>query len=196
MANFKTHIAVSGAIGVGFGVTSYAVGMGLPVSILSGGLCGASGMLPDMDIDSRSQREVLSFAAVFVSVLAIQHVAELPTMLLVAALIYLFIRFVLGKIITSFAVHRGMFHSTPAAIIAGQLTFLLFTGPVQPRLWLASGVVLGYASHLILDGIYGIGKGSFGTTLKFFSNKLIPNLITYALLGLLTFLVLYEHVLN
>lgn len=132
MANFRTHITVSSIIGIGFGAVSYASGLGLPVSILSAGLCGASGMLPDMDTDSRSLREVLSFAAVFVSVLVIQHVDQLATMLLAAALIYIFIRFLLGFIIVGLTSHRGMFHSIPAAIIAGELIFII--GGVKPLL--------------------------------------------------------------
>ena len=193
MANFKTHIAVSGIAGVGFGITSYAMGVGLPTSLLSAGLCGASGMLPDMDTDSRSLREVLSFAAVFVSVLAIQNIDQLPTALLTASLIYLFIRFALGKIIVALTNHRGMFHSIPAAIIAGEIVFLLFVGPIQPRLWLAGGVILGYLSHLCLDELYGIGKASFGSALKIFGNEFIPNLLTYSILATLTFLILYER---
>jgi hypothetical protein len=93
-----------------------------------------------------------------------------------------------------------MFHSIPAAIIAGELAFLLASGEVPIRCYKAGGVVAGYLVHLLLDEFFSVEwyrgrmrfKKSFGTALKVFGREWWPNLSTYAKLGLLTWLVLNE----
>ena len=50
-----------------------------------------------------------------------------------------------------------MFHSLPAALIAGELAFLLASGDdVRLRIYKAGAVVLGYVSHLVLDELYSL----------------------------------------
>jgi len=83
-----------------------------------------------------------------------------------------------------------MFHSLPAAAIAGQATFLAFSAeePLR-RYFVASAVVLGFLTHLVLDEIWSVKLGmfgpkfkkSFGTALKFYGPVVWPNLITYVL---------------
>jgi membrane-bound metal-dependent hydrolase YbcI (DUF457 family) len=83
-----------------------------------------------------------------------------------------------------------MFHSLPAAAIAGQTTFLAFAAedPLR-RYFISSAVVLGFLTHLVLDEIWSVRMGwfgpkvkkSFGTALKFHGPDLWPNLIAYAL---------------
>jgi hypothetical protein len=83
-----------------------------------------------------------------------------------------------------------MFHSLPAAAIAGQTTFLAFAAeePLR-RYFVSSAVVLGFLTHLVLDEIWSVKMGwfgpkvkkSFGTALKFHGPDLWPNLIAYAL---------------
>jgi membrane-bound metal-dependent hydrolase YbcI (DUF457 family) len=83
-----------------------------------------------------------------------------------------------------------MFHSLPAAAIAGQVTFLAFVSeePLR-RYFVSSAVVLGFLTHLVLDEIWSVKLGmfgpkfkkSFGTALKFHGPVLWPNLLTYAL---------------
>jgi hypothetical protein len=100
-----------------------------------------------------------------------------------------------------YTVHRGMFHSLPAAAIFGQLAFLLTCdSDLRIRLFKAGAVPIGYLSHLVLDELYSLQwyrgrlrlKKSFGTALKMFGHKWWPNLSTYAKLGLLTYVVLFE----
>ena len=91
----------------------------------------------------------------------------------------LFIRFGVGSWIKKITVHRGMIHSIPMAILAGQLTFFAVTGTIEERLLKAASLTLGFLSHLILDEIYSIDstgaklrlKKSFGTALKWSNPK-------------------------
>jgi hypothetical protein len=95
-----------------------------------------------------------------------------------------------------------MFHSLPAALIFGQLTFLLASGDdVRLRVYKAGGVFLGYLSHLLLDEVYSVEwkrgwvriKKSFGTAVKMYSGKSMwANFSTYIKLGLLSYVVFYE----
>jgi hypothetical protein len=91
-----------------------------------------------------------------------------------------------------------MFHSLPAAVIAGELAFLLASGPLELRIYKAGAVVLGYVTHLVLDELYAVDlrrlrvKKSFGTALKMFSHKWWANGSTYIKLALLTLVVLKE----
>ncbi len=89
-----------------------------------------------------------------------------------------------------------MFHSLPAALIAGEIAFLAFgCERIELRYFVAGGVVLGFMSHLILDEIWSIDfsrgrfhlKSSFGTAMKFWGDSMGPNFLTYALVVVLTF---------
>ncbi|OHB82807.1 MAG: hypothetical protein A2V98_14785 [Planctomycetes bacterium RBG_16_64_12] len=117
------------------------------------------------------------------------------------ALVYVFVRFGLGELLRRYTVHRGMFHSLPAAVIFGEVAFLLSCGSdVRIRLYEAGAVVIGYVSHLVLDELYSFQwhrgrlrlKKSFGTALKMFSHKWWANVSTYVKLALLTYIVVCE----
>jgi membrane-bound metal-dependent hydrolase YbcI (DUF457 family) len=114
----------------------------------------------------------------------------LEAIILAGAAIYLAIRFGLSWLLKTYSHHRGMFHSLPAAAIAGQTAFLAFaTEEPLRRYFVSSAVVLGFLTHLVLDEIWSVKMGwfgpkvkkSFGTALKFNGPDLWPNLITYAL---------------
>jgi membrane-bound metal-dependent hydrolase YbcI (DUF457 family) len=136
----------------------------------------------------------VAFAAAVVPMMMIHrfHQMQLPleAMILVGAAIYLAIRFGLTWLLKSYAHHRGMFHSLPAAAIAGQTAFLAFAAeePLR-RYFVASAVVLGFLTHLVLDEIWSVKLGmfgpkfkkSFGTALKFYGPVVWPNLVTYVL---------------
>ena len=178
MAGFKTHLTVSSLAGVGYGATAHFM-YGVPAStcILAGGLCGVSGMLPDVDSGpGRPLRESMGFAAAVVPMMLIDRLEQLglsqEMMILVGALIYVAVRFGVAELLRRYTIHRGMFHSLPAALIAGELAFLLASGDdVRLRVYKAGAVVLGYVSHLVLDELYSLElyrgrprlKRSFGT---------------------------------
>ena len=91
-----------------------------------------------------------------------------------------------------------MWHSIPAALIAGLATFLVCLSPdLSVRIFKAWAVVIGFVSHLILDEIYAVDwagrsiriKKSFGTALKLFGGTRWAIFTTYAKLVLLTAMV-------
>jgi membrane-bound metal-dependent hydrolase YbcI (DUF457 family) len=198
MAGFKTHITTSTVLGIGYGATGcLALGMPLQSSILAGGLCSVSGMLPDIDSDTGTPlRESIAFASAVVPMLLLHRFKQLgldhETIVLAAAAIYVAIRFGAAEIIKRYTVHRGMWHSIPACAIAGLLAYLLCSGSTEEiRIFKAFGVVLGFMSHLLLDELYSIEwhygrvrlKRSFGTAIKFWSKSTWANVSTYGKLA-------------
>jgi len=207
MADFKTHISTSGVLGIAYASTAHLLfDVPLPTCVLAGGLCGVAGMLPDLDSGPGVPlRESVNFSAAVVPMLMIdrfRHYGMSPeSMALAGAGIYLTIRFVVGKLLRWYTVHRGMFHSIPALVIAGMIAFLVCaSGNLEMRLFKAGGVMVGFLSHLVLDEIYSVDvrglrlKHSFGTAIKLWSDSLWGNFSTYAKLALLTVAVLSDPI--
>ena len=207
MAGFKTHITVSTACGVAYGWYGCTqMDLPMPACALAGGLCSIGGMMPDLDSDSGvPARETISFAAAFVPMLMFQRMANhgltMEYMILAGAPLYLFIRFGIGSLLKKVTVHRGMFHSIPALLIAAMVTFLICdSGMTTVRLFKAGGVAIGFLSHLVLDEIWSVNvtatgpklKKSFGTALKFFSPSGGANSAAYGLLILISLLVFQD----
>ncbi len=206
MAGFKTHITTSSLLGVGYtGVGLYA---GLPVesALIAGGLCGIGGMLPDIDSDTGIPfRESMGFAAAIVPLLLLDRFRQFnmnyEQILLMSGGMYLFVRFGVAKLLASYTVHRGMFHSLPAAATFAGVAFLLYKPTdLQMRYFVSGGVLMGVMSHLILDEIYAIEwargrwrfKKSFGTAMKLWGKNLWANVSTYAKLVIVIILILGE----
>ncbi len=165
-------------------------------------------MLPDLDSDSGTPlRESVAFAAAVVPMLLIDRWRQAgwshESMVLAGGLVYLVIRFGLSKLLKRFTVHRGMFHSLPAALIAGQISFLLCSsGDFAIRMYQAGAVVVGFMSHLVLDELWSIEwyrgrmrlKSSFGTAIKLWGDGGLSNLFTYACAALLLLVVLNDPI--
>jgi membrane-bound metal-dependent hydrolase YbcI (DUF457 family) len=173
------------------GVALYS-GFSVPVALLSAGLCSAAGMLPDIDSDtSKSFQECIYLAAGLGAVMLVQRLRNFglapDTVILGGAAMFFFIRFGVGWFIKRVTSHRGMIHSIPAAVLAGQLLFFVATGTIEERLLKAISLTIGYLSHLILDEIYSIDstgmqfrlKKSFGTALKFYDPKRMPTVMCF-----------------
>lgn len=207
MANFRTHVSLSTALGAGYGGLAHAAyDVPLSTCILAGGLCSVSGMLPDIDSGPGVPlRESMAFAAAVVCVMAVDRFERLglnaELIVLASALIYLLIRFGLAALLRRYTTHRGMFHSLPAAVIFAELAFLLASGDeVTLRMYKAGGVLLGYLSHLVLDELYSLEwhrgrlrlKRTFGSALKVFGRKWWPNVATLLQLLILSYVVLKE----
>lgn len=205
MANFKTHITTSTILGIGYGVGSYfLLDVSIEQCLIAAGLCSVAGMLPDLDSDSGVPvRETLCFLSVLIPMLMIPRFKAIgmspETMVLAGAIIYVGFRFGVGTLFKKYTVHRGMWHSIPAALIAGMVTFLICMCPdLGERLFKAWAVVIGFMSHLILDELYSIDlhgkririKKSFGTAVKFFSKRRWANISTYGKLILLVVLIM------
>jgi hypothetical protein len=170
------------------GGAGYSFGLPLPTCLLSGGLCGMAGMLPDIDSDtSRSFQECIYLAAGIAAVLTVHRLQEFgfehDILLLGGAFMFLFVRFGVGEFVKKTTTHRGMFHSIPAAFFAGEIVFFLSTGTIDERIFKASALTVGYLSHLMLDEICSVDsngrlKKSSGTALKFYDTKKIPGTLT------------------
>ena len=210
MPGFKVHITASTALGVAYGTGAAVVyDVPLPACLLAGGLCSVSGMLPDLDSGPGVPlRESLSFAAAVVPMLMIDHLRAAglapESIVLVGAALYLGIRFGLGHVLRKWSVHRGMFHSIPALAVVGELTYFICAheNPWM-RVFNAGAVMIGFGSHLILDEIWSIEfrhglkfKSSFGTAIKFWGDCWWSNLIAYANVGVLAFLILGDPTLS
>jgi hypothetical protein len=180
--------------------------MSLESGMLAAGLCAVSGMLPDLDSDSGVPlRETSMFVAAIAPILMIDRFRDLglshEAMALAAMLVYMAIRFVAVEFFKRYTVHRGMWHSIPAAASAGLLAYLVMPCPSESvRVYKSMAVVTGFMVHLTMDEIWSIDlrrgfrlKSSFGTALKFFSNNSFANISAYAKLALLLFLAFSDH---
>ncbi len=203
MADFKTHITGSTIVGVGYGYWGVALqGMSIESGILAGGLCAVAGMLPDLDSDSGIPlRETSMFLSATVPMLMIERFRDLnfshETMALAAMVIYVTIRFVIVEFFRRYTVHRGMWHSIPAAASVGVLAYLVMPCPAESiRVYKSIAVTLGFIVHLVLDEIWSLDfrrgmfrlKKSFGTALKFWGDSPWANMTVYAKLILLVYL--------
>ena len=205
MAAFREHITVSGMLGLGYGITAnFAYGFSPIESALAGFLTAFGGMLPDLDSQtSRPVRELFGILAAVGPLLVLGNVLEtlhLPPTKEAGALtfiaLYLLIRFGGSWLIGKLAVHRGMFHSIPAACISGQIAFLADSSSTFETKWMiATGVFLGFLSHLILDEVYSVEwtgvhlklKKSAGSAMKMVGRNQGANIVTYGLLLTLSY---------
>jgi membrane-bound metal-dependent hydrolase YbcI (DUF457 family) len=210
MADFKTHITASTSLGLIYSTAAfYTYGVPLEHCLIAGGLCSASGMLPDLDSSSGiPQREMLAFLSVFVPMLMLPRFEAMylkpEHMVLATGLLYLLIRFGVGGLFKRYAKHRGMWHSIPAALIAGMIAFLIsFSGSTGIRIFKAWAVVMGFLSHLVLDEIYSVDwqgkkirvKRSFGTALKLFGKKPSLNMLIYTKVIILAIMIASDEYL-
>ena len=171
-----------------------------------GALCGLAGMLPDLDSDSgRPVREIFGLTALLVPLLLLRrmsHSGATPEgTVVLGGILYLLIRFGAAWLFKHLTVHRGMFHSIPAALIAAEIVFLAHDSPIPyGRSTLAGGTFLGFMSHLLLDEIYSVDARGLklrlnkaAGRLKLFSQSIPASVLTWLFLGVLTYLVGIEE---
>ena len=207
MANFRGHIGTSGALGIGVGAFGYwYMQYDWGTACLAGGLTTIGGMLPDLDSDSGIPvRELFGLASVIAPLLLFPRVQSYgftpEQMLVVLAAIYLVVRYGLSELFRRVTVHRGMFHSVPAMIIAGLAVFLMYRQPdsavaaddLRKRLYLAVGTMIGFLSHLLLDELFAVDLNGLvpklnqfaGSALKFTSKSKPATAFTYVILVVL-----------
>ena len=205
MADFKTHVSFSSAAGAAYGTGIWLLGVPGPTSAVAGGICAIAGMFPDIDSKtSRALQETLYLLAGLVCMLVLLRLRNSnlngDLILAIGAATFVLTKFVVGRVVANSTVHRGIIHSIPAALIAGELAFLLSTGPDAFRFLKAAALVIGFLSHLVLDEIYSVDvrgirlKKSFGTALKFTClKKPKKTVFIYLLLFGLGYLIAYEE---
>jgi membrane-bound metal-dependent hydrolase YbcI (DUF457 family) len=161
-------------------------------------------MLPDLDSESgRPIRELFPLLAAGTPLLLMPLLLawggnmEGATALAVGA--YFAIRYGGAFLLRKLSVHRGMFHSIPALVIAAEIAFLAYRSPdLKVRCLMAGGTALGFLSHLVLDEIYAVEWSGVrvkfnkfaGSALKMTGGSVSANAFTYAVLVTLTYAVL------
>jgi len=198
MASYKGHLTVSTALGIAYGGAGFWYWhLDWGPAALAGGLTALGGLLPDLDSDSGVPvRELFGVAATVTPFLALGrlsgHGFTTDQSLVFMAASYLLVRYVVRFLFQRLTVHRGMFHSVPAMLIAGLAVYLLHHGPDQKtRLYLAGGTMLGFLSHFVLDEIYAVNfmgvrfklNKYAGSALKLFSPSWAATLATYIILA-------------
>ena len=205
MGDYKQHLTFASVLGVAYAGLAYALA-GIPwlygtVALL---LTTMSGLLPDLDhpvgVELKGFTGVLGVLA---SLAVWQHIThhdpDLPFELHLWAVVvtYLMIRHGLRHVLARLMVHRGVSHSLPTCAVWGALAFLYYpsTHPLV-RAAMATAVIVGFLSHLILDEICSVDltgariKRSFGTALKFWAPSPLATVTIYAILLYLVWRVL------
>jgi membrane-bound metal-dependent hydrolase YbcI (DUF457 family) len=153
-------------------------------------------MLPDLDSDSGVPvREMFGLAAVIIPLIVLRRFfrtgLEVEQILVILGGLFVGIRYGVSYLFKKLTVHRGMFHSIPAMLIAGIVTFLLYkTDSIRPRLFLSAGVTIGFFSHLLLDEVCAVDFRGLtpklnqfaGSALKFVSKSYWATGFTYLIL--------------
>lgn len=202
MAAYREHITVSGTLGLAYWFASVSLmSFSITQATIAAILTWISGMLPDLDSQSgKPVRELFGLTAAVAPLLLLKHTNNLGVggdrAMLFALLLYGSVRYggamVLGKI----TVHRGMFHSVPALLIAAEVTFVGYHSPeVRVRLLMAGGVALGFLSHLVLDEMYSVQWDGTrirlnrfaGSAIKFYGKNSLANGVTLGLLMFCTY---------
>ncbi|HEV3146912.1 MAG TPA: metal-dependent hydrolase [Gemmataceae bacterium] len=204
MASFRGHLAFSACLGAVYGGMAYwQLGVDWGTAALAAGLTAVGGMMPDLDSDSGVPvRELFNLAAVFVPLLFLRRLLSLGLNLeeifVVLGGLYVLIRFGASRVFKRITVHRGMFHSIPAMLIAGAITFLAYHHPeIRTRFFLALAIMIGFLSHLVLDEMYAVDFRGLkpqlnqfaGSAVKFVSPSRRATALTYAILVVLGALV-------
>jgi hypothetical protein len=198
MASYRGHLTLSAPLGAAYGalVLLNPEWDWAPI-VLGAGVCTLGGLLPDLDSDSGVPvRELFGLTAAAFSAVAYFPIRKRLGMppeqaLVIVVAIYFLIRYGASEVFRKTTVHRGMFHSLPAMLIAGLVVDLLFpTGDWLLRLYLAGGVMLGFLSHLVLDEIYSVDfmgvavrfNKYAGSAVKLTSSSWMATLTCYAIL--------------
>ena len=200
MAGFRMHVGTSSALGVGYAGALHSM-YGVPLADRNrrGHALRRRRHAPRsrQRLLALPLREAMSFAAATIPVLLVHRFESLQLtrdqIVIISIGLYLFVRFGVANMIRKFTVHRGMFHSIPALLTFGGITYLLTGGwPTNERYMMAGGVMGGFFSHLILDEIYAVEfktgrwrtKKSFGTAMKLWGGNSKSNFAAYAKLAI------------
>lgn len=207
MAGYREHISVSGMLGAGYGTAAaYMLGFTPVQGMLAGVLTWVSGMLPDLDSDTgKPLREISCLVAAVVPFAMMGHLLRWGKnpegAMLLAVVIYASIRYGGSYMLAKVSVHRGMFHSIPAMLIAAEFAYLAYqSDSIRVKALMAGGVAIGFASHLILDEMYSVQwtglrvklNKAAGSAFKIAGKAFVPNIVTYSLLMLLTYATLVD----
>ena len=207
MAGYREHVSVSGLLGIAYACAAiFLFGYTIVQAAIAAVLTGISGMLPDLDSESgKPIRELFGVTAALAPLLLLQNIHSLGVngdrAMLFALIAYGVVRYGGAFMLAKLTVHRGMFHSLPALLIASEITFLAYHSPeLRTRVLMGVGVGLGFLSHLVLDEMYSVQwdgakvrlAKSSGSAMKFFGPEALPNGIAMGLLLCLSYATLVQ----
>ena len=203
MAAYREHITVSGTLGIAYAFSAvFALGFSITQATIAAILTWIAGMLPDMDSQSgKPVRELFGVTAALAPLLLLQHTNELgisdDRAMLFSLLLYGGVRYGGAAVLGKLTVHRGMFHSIPAAghCHRSNVSCRITVPRLRVRLLMAMGVALGFMSHLVLDEMYSVQwdgvriklSKSAGSAVKFFGRDALPNGLALGLMMFLTY---------
>ncbi|MFO0863906.1 MAG: metal-dependent hydrolase [Gemmataceae bacterium] len=200
MASFKVHVTTSTILGGLYalaGTSGWNLDWGQ--ALMAAGLCSVGGMMPDFDSDSGIPvRHLFGLAGMAAPLFLMPRFLEagfsIEKALILAAIAYFVVRYALAEFFKRFTVHRGMFHSIPAMLIAGLVVFQLYQhSQLGLRQYMALGTMIGFLSHLVLDELYAVDLNGLvprlnkaaGSALKLFSPSWKATGFCYAVLFVL-----------
>jgi len=203
MAGFNTHLGVAATASMLSATVFYGARVIGPQEVIYYFFLGTfSGTLPDIDSDtSTALKNFFNFLGVMLAFLVLfirMDYLSILEMMIIWTAIFSLVRYGIFQIFTWYTVHRGLFHSVPAAVASGLIVsilcdFFLNLSPIKS--WMSAFfVILGYLSHLVLDEIYSIEfstariKWTFGSACKFIS---MDNWHYYVYLYLLVVVLFY-----
>ncbi|MEM6986144.1 MAG: hypothetical protein AAF499_06360 [Pseudomonadota bacterium] len=159
----------------------------------------AAGLAPDLDAERSTPVSiafsVLAVLVAFGVVLSLADRLSIAENVVLWLVLYTLVRVVLAHLFAAITTHRGMYHSVPAALVAGLLVANVLHGPFGQTAFISTLhgliVTLAYLQHLILDELVSVNltgrrvKRSFGTALKLFDRRnLLTSILTWALVAL------------
>lgn len=201
MGNYRQHITFAWVLGVGYSVGAFLLlGVHWFYGTVATLLSTISGLLPDLDSESgvemRGFTGILGVLTALATWEAIGRVEPAPIFeihLWAVVLAYLGVRHGLRRILSRMAKHRGVSHSIPTCLVWGLLTYLYYPSHYHGlRVLMASAVMVGFLSHLLLDEICSVDlrgarvNKAFGTAMKFWARSMWSTLAIYAFLSYLT----------
>lgn len=185
VADFKTHLAGAAAVSAvlsGSLASAELVDGGDALGIFSIGVVG--GLLPDIDLGHSVPvaiaRKAVTAFGVLVIAIQLLEVYSIIEIAIVSFGMYYLVQAGF-KLFDKFTKHRGLFHSVPAALVAGLILGVLmnnFSSNSDSVVWFYTlFMFLGFILHLLLDELYSVNllgasfKRSFGTALKLGDKK-------------------------
>lgn len=207
MAGYREHVSVSGLLGIAYACAAiFLFGYSIVQAAIAAVLTWISGMLPDLDSESgKPIRELFGVTAALAPLLLLQNIHSLGVngdrAMLFALISYGVVRYGGAFMLAKLTVHRGMFHSLPALLIAAEITFLSYhSAELRTRVLMGVGVGLGFLSHLVLDEMYSVQwdgakvrlAKSSGSAMKFFGPEALPNGVAMGLLLCLSYATLVQ----
>ncbi len=181
MADFKTHLTGATLVSASGAAVLVTTEIVAPLVAWISFLLGvAGGLLPDLDARGSTTVRIgftgLGVAAATLTLLALWPRLTPPEAVVLTFVTYMAARYGLAVLFRLTTVHRGLFHSIPAALGCGVATAWLadrvYAWPAEAAWVAGAALTTGFLIHLTLDEAYSVDiagrrlKRSFGTALK------------------------------